>query len=81
MFEIDDFLIYTQFLSLFQLFPVTLQTVSKRIVQSRVNSTLVGVFTILLLFISAFVNMVGIRSETENSLSVFFPLYVSVILH
>uniref|UniRef100_A0A8C2ID99 adenylate cyclase n=1 Tax=Cyprinus carpio TaxID=7962 RepID=A0A8C2ID99_CYPCA len=44
------------------LFPVTLQTVSKRIVQSRVNSTLVGVFTILLLFIS-----------TENSLSVFFP--------
>uniref|UniRef100_A0A671TE59 adenylate cyclase n=1 Tax=Sinocyclocheilus anshuiensis TaxID=1608454 RepID=A0A671TE59_9TELE len=39
------------------LFPVTLQTVSKRIVQSRVNSTLVGVFTILLLFISAFVNM------------------------
>uniref|UniRef100_A0A9J8D1T2 Adenylate cyclase type 6 n=1 Tax=Cyprinus carpio carpio TaxID=630221 RepID=A0A9J8D1T2_CYPCA len=39
------------------LFPVTLQTVSKRIVQSRVNSTLVGVFTIVLLFISAFVNM------------------------
>uniref|UniRef100_A0A672L1Y1 adenylate cyclase n=1 Tax=Sinocyclocheilus grahami TaxID=75366 RepID=A0A672L1Y1_SINGR len=39
------------------LFPVTLQTVSKRIVQSRVNSTLVGVFTILLLFTSAFVNM------------------------
>ncbi|XP_016109905.1 adenylate cyclase type 6-like, partial [Sinocyclocheilus grahami] len=40
-----------------KLFPVTLQTVSKRIVQSRVNSTLVGVFTILLLFTSAFVNM------------------------
>ncbi|XP_051735866.1 adenylate cyclase type 6 isoform X2 [Ctenopharyngodon idella] len=40
-----------------KLFPVTLQTVSKRIVQSRLNSTLVGVFTILLLFISAFVNM------------------------
>ncbi|XP_056305584.1 adenylate cyclase type 6 [Danio aesculapii] len=40
-----------------KLFPVTLQTVSKRIVQSRINSTLVGVFTILLLFISAFVNM------------------------
>ncbi|XP_067302190.1 adenylate cyclase type 6 [Pseudorasbora parva] len=38
-------------------FPVSLQTVSKRIVQSRINSTLVGVFTILLLFISAFVNM------------------------
>lgn len=40
-----------------KLFPVSLQTVSKRIVQSRLNSTLVGVFTILLLFISAFVNM------------------------
>ncbi|XP_051516014.1 adenylate cyclase type 6-like [Myxocyprinus asiaticus] len=40
-----------------KLFPVTLQTVSKRIVQSRINSTLVGVFAILLLFISAFVNM------------------------
>ncbi|KAK7128969.1 hypothetical protein R3I94_017254 [Phoxinus phoxinus] len=40
-----------------KLFPVSLQTVSKRIVQSRINSTLVGVFTILLLFISAFVNM------------------------
>ncbi|KAI7794188.1 adenylate cyclase type 6 [Triplophysa rosa] len=40
-----------------KLFPAALQTVSKRIVQSRINSTLVGVFTILLLFISAFVNM------------------------
>ncbi|XP_039508366.1 adenylate cyclase type 6 [Pimephales promelas] len=40
-----------------KLFPVSLQKVSKRIVQSRINSTLVGVFTILLLFISAFVNM------------------------
>lgn len=38
-------------------FPAALQTVSKRIVQSRTNSTVVGVFTILLLFISAFVNM------------------------
>uniref|UniRef100_A0A671MQL7 adenylate cyclase n=1 Tax=Sinocyclocheilus anshuiensis TaxID=1608454 RepID=A0A671MQL7_9TELE len=36
-----------------KLFPVTLQTVSKRIVQSRVSSTLVGVLTILLLFISS----------------------------
>ncbi|TRY87097.1 hypothetical protein DNTS_009170 [Danionella cerebrum] len=43
--------------SCFKLFPVALQTVSKRIVQSRVNSTLVGVFTLLLLFISASVNM------------------------
>uniref|UniRef100_A0A8C9Z1E8 Adenylate cyclase type 6 n=1 Tax=Sander lucioperca TaxID=283035 RepID=A0A8C9Z1E8_SANLU len=34
-----------------------LQTVTKKIVQSRANSTLVGVFTILLLFISSFANM------------------------
>uniref|UniRef100_A0A8C4IAS4 Adenylate cyclase type 6 n=1 Tax=Dicentrarchus labrax TaxID=13489 RepID=A0A8C4IAS4_DICLA len=39
------------------LFPVALQTVTKKIVQSRANSTLVGVFTILLLFISSFANM------------------------
>uniref|UniRef100_A0A8C8HZ99 Adenylate cyclase type 6 n=1 Tax=Oncorhynchus tshawytscha TaxID=74940 RepID=A0A8C8HZ99_ONCTS len=41
------------------LFPVALQTVTTNIVQSRTNSTLVGVLTILLLFMSAFVNMVG----------------------
>lgn len=35
-----------------------MQTVSKKIVQSRTKSTLVGVFTIILVFISAFVNMV-----------------------
>ncbi|KAL2104285.1 hypothetical protein ACEWY4_001153 [Coilia grayii] len=40
-----------------KLFPVALQTVSKRIVESRTNSTLVGVLTIILVFISAFVNM------------------------
>ncbi|XP_062397247.1 adenylate cyclase type 6 [Sardina pilchardus] len=40
-----------------KLFPVALQTVSKRIVESRTNSTLVGVLTIVLVFISAFVNM------------------------
>uniref|UniRef100_A0A9R1SGR6 Adenylate cyclase type 6 n=2 Tax=Cyprinus carpio TaxID=7962 RepID=A0A9R1SGR6_CYPCA len=39
------------------LFPAAMQTVSKKIVQSRTNSTLVGVFTIILVFISAFVNM------------------------
>uniref|UniRef100_A0A8C4I792 Adenylate cyclase type 6 n=1 Tax=Dicentrarchus labrax TaxID=13489 RepID=A0A8C4I792_DICLA len=44
-------------LSVFKLFPVALQTVTKKIVQSRANSTLVGVFTILLLFISSFANM------------------------
>uniref|UniRef100_A0A4W6EQX1 Adenylate cyclase type 6 n=1 Tax=Lates calcarifer TaxID=8187 RepID=A0A4W6EQX1_LATCA len=44
-------------LPVFKLFPVALQTVTKKIVQSRANSTLVGVFTILLLFISSFANM------------------------
>ncbi|TRY84853.1 hypothetical protein DNTS_002290 [Danionella cerebrum] len=43
--------------SCFGLFPVPLQTLSKRIVQSRVNSTLVGVFTIILVFLSAFINI------------------------
>ncbi|RXN31365.1 adenylate cyclase type 5 isoform X2 [Labeo rohita] len=38
-------------------FPVPLQTLSKRIVQSRLNSTLVGVFTIVLVFLSAFINI------------------------
>uniref|UniRef100_A0A8C4E7H7 Adenylate cyclase type 5 n=1 Tax=Dicentrarchus labrax TaxID=13489 RepID=A0A8C4E7H7_DICLA len=37
------------------LFP--LQTLSKRIVQSRLNSTLVGVFTIIIVFLSAFINI------------------------
>uniref|UniRef100_A0A6Q2X030 Adenylate cyclase type 6 n=1 Tax=Esox lucius TaxID=8010 RepID=A0A6Q2X030_ESOLU len=44
--------------SCIKLFPAALQVVTKKIVQSRTNSTLVGVLTILLLFISAFVNMV-----------------------
>lgn len=46
-------------LPVFKLFPVALQTVTKKIVHSRANSTLVGVFTILLLFIASFANMVG----------------------
>uniref|UniRef100_A0A8B9L544 adenylate cyclase n=1 Tax=Astyanax mexicanus TaxID=7994 RepID=A0A8B9L544_ASTMX len=45
------------------LFPTALQTVSKKIVESRVNSTLVGVFTLLLLFISAFSNMLTCERE------------------
>uniref|UniRef100_A0AAZ3SCF3 Adenylate cyclase type 6 n=1 Tax=Oncorhynchus tshawytscha TaxID=74940 RepID=A0AAZ3SCF3_ONCTS len=44
-------------LSFSQLFPAALQTLTKKIVQSRTNSTLVGVLTIILLFMSAFVNM------------------------
>ncbi|XP_030624637.1 adenylate cyclase type 6 [Chanos chanos] len=46
-----------------KLFPAAMQTVSKKIVQSRTNSTLVGVFTILLVFISAFVNMFACDTE------------------
>ncbi|XP_036600340.1 adenylate cyclase type 5 [Trichosurus vulpecula] len=40
-----------------KLFPAPLQTLSRKIVQSRTNSTAVGVFTIILVFLSAFVNM------------------------
>uniref|UniRef100_A0A6Q2XNF5 Adenylate cyclase type 5 n=1 Tax=Esox lucius TaxID=8010 RepID=A0A6Q2XNF5_ESOLU len=43
--------------SCFGLFPVPLQNLSKRIVRSRLNSTLVGVFTIILVFLSAFINI------------------------
>uniref|UniRef100_A0AAZ3P145 Adenylate cyclase type 6 n=1 Tax=Oncorhynchus tshawytscha TaxID=74940 RepID=A0AAZ3P145_ONCTS len=43
--------------SCIKLFPAALQTLTKKIVQSRTNSTLVGVLTIILLFMSAFVNM------------------------
>uniref|UniRef100_A0A8C6WJW3 adenylate cyclase n=1 Tax=Neogobius melanostomus TaxID=47308 RepID=A0A8C6WJW3_9GOBI len=37
--------------------PIPLQTMSRRIVQSRLKSTLVGVFTIILVFLSAFINI------------------------
>ncbi|NXY77709.1 ADCY6 cyclase, partial [Glareola pratincola] len=40
-----------------QLFPAALQHLSQKIVQSRAHSTVIGVFTILLVFIAAFVNM------------------------
>ncbi|XP_027630024.1 adenylate cyclase type 5, partial [Tupaia chinensis] len=40
-----------------KLFPTPLQTLSRKIVRSKMNSTLVGVFTITLVFLSAFVNM------------------------
>ncbi|XP_067371490.1 adenylate cyclase type 5 isoform X2 [Channa argus] len=51
----------------FGLFPVPLQTLSKRIVQSRLNSTLVGVFTILIVFLSAFINIFTCRSHDLRS--------------
>lgn len=71
-------------LSVLKLFPAALQTFSKRIVQSRANSTLVGVFTILLLFISSFANMVctgGIHLAVLNHETVlFFFLFVFFFL-
>ncbi|NXQ99993.1 ADCY6 cyclase, partial [Sagittarius serpentarius] len=39
------------------LFPAALQQLSQKIVQSRAHSTVIGVFTILLVFVAAFVNM------------------------
>ncbi|KAG7256667.1 hypothetical protein CRUP_022317 [Coryphaenoides rupestris] len=40
-----------------KVFPVPLQTLSRKIVRSCLNSTLVGVFTIVIVFLSAFVNI------------------------
>uniref|UniRef100_A0A1A8HGX7 adenylate cyclase n=1 Tax=Nothobranchius korthausae TaxID=1143690 RepID=A0A1A8HGX7_9TELE len=44
-------------------FPAAFQTLTKKIIQSRANSTLVGVFTIILLFISSFANMLTCSRE------------------
>lgn len=55
-----------------QLFPAPLQTLSRKIVRSKTNSTLVGVFTITLVFLSAFVNMVG-GSTPHDSLELPLP--------
>uniref|UniRef100_A0A8C6L7H2 Adenylate cyclase type 5 n=1 Tax=Nothobranchius furzeri TaxID=105023 RepID=A0A8C6L7H2_NOTFU len=44
-----------------------LQTLSKRIVQSRLNSTLVGVFTIIVVFLSAFINIFTCSSQDLRS--------------
>ncbi|XP_067385853.1 adenylate cyclase type 6 isoform X3 [Emydura macquarii macquarii] len=43
--------------SCLSLFPAALQRVSRKIIHSRTHSTVIAVFTILLVFISAFVNM------------------------
>ncbi|XP_075687138.1 adenylate cyclase type 5 [Rhinoderma darwinii] len=43
--------------SLLQLFPSPLQILAKKIVQSRINSTAVGIVTIILVFLSSFINM------------------------
>ncbi|NWS02140.1 ADCY6 cyclase, partial [Motacilla alba] len=44
-------------------FPTVLQQLSRGIVQSRARSTGIAIFTILLVFIAAFVNMVGSRGS------------------
>ncbi|XP_048650439.1 adenylate cyclase type 5, partial [Marmota marmota marmota] len=57
-----------------KLFPAPLQILSRKIVRSKMNSTLVGVFTITLVFLSAFVNLfmcnskdlVGCLAEEHN---------------
>ncbi|MEQ2224031.1 Adenylate cyclase type 5 [Ilyodon furcidens] len=51
----------------FGIFPVPLQTLSKSIVQSRLNSTLVGVFTIIVVFLSAFINIFTCSSHDLRS--------------
>ncbi|KAF0026768.1 hypothetical protein F2P81_021505 [Scophthalmus maximus] len=51
----------------FGLFPVALQMLSKKIVQSRLNSTLVGVFTIVIVFLSAFINIFTCSSHDLRS--------------
>ncbi|NXW93585.1 ADCY6 cyclase, partial [Alopecoenas beccarii] len=57
------------------LFPAALQRLSRKIVQSRAHSTVIGVFTILLVFIAAFVNMftcsrVSLRDCAAHELNV-----------
>uniref|UniRef100_A0A4W6F0F3 Adenylate cyclase type 6 n=1 Tax=Lates calcarifer TaxID=8187 RepID=A0A4W6F0F3_LATCA len=65
--------------SCIKLFPAAMQTVSKKIVQSRTNSTLVGVFTIILVFISAFVNMVRSNSFLPKHIDTAYPYSIPVI--
>ncbi|XP_072902223.1 adenylate cyclase type 5 [Hemitrygon akajei] len=50
-----------------KIFPVPLQLLSKKIVQSKMNSTIVGVFTISLVFLSAFVNMFVCNTQDLQS--------------
>lgn len=62
-----------------QLFPAPLQTLSRKIVQSRTNSTLVGVFAIILVFLSAFVNMVCALFPLTHS--VLYSFLISALQH
>ncbi|XP_076012816.1 adenylate cyclase type 5-like [Genypterus blacodes] len=51
----------------FGVFPGPLQTLSKSIVRSRLNSTLVGVFTIIIVFLSAFINIFSCSTHDLRS--------------
>lgn len=48
------------FKSSLQLFPVALRRLSRSIVRSRAHSTVVGIFSVLLVFTSTVANMVRI---------------------
>lgn len=65
-----------------QLFPVPLQTLSKRIVRSRLNSTLVGVFTIVIVFLSAFISIVRgcLRIHTADPANLVGPNKIAALL-
>uniref|UniRef100_A0AAX7VUI8 Adenylate cyclase type 5 n=1 Tax=Astatotilapia calliptera TaxID=8154 RepID=A0AAX7VUI8_ASTCA len=66
----------------FGIFPVPLQTLSKRIVQSRLNSTLVGVFTIIIVFLSAFINITSDMKRNFGTVNVnIWCLVQSELLH
>ncbi|KAM3617074.1 uncharacterized protein V6R79_001874 [Siganus canaliculatus] len=70
--------------SCIKLFPAALQTITKKIIQSRANSTLVAIFTILLLFISSFANMftcsrVRLRQCVADDLNI--PSVTVCLLH
>ncbi|XP_075465999.1 adenylate cyclase type 5 isoform X2 [Ascaphus truei] len=49
--------------SCIKLFPPPLQTLSRKIVQSKMNSAAFGVFTITLVFLSSFINMFTCSTE------------------
>ncbi|XP_054253066.1 adenylate cyclase type 6 isoform X2 [Indicator indicator] len=61
------------------LFPAALQQLSRKIVQSRAHSTIIGVFSILLVFIAAFINMYFSYSVVLSLLACSVFLHISSI--
>lgn len=57
-------------LAYLQLFPKALQRLSRSIVRSRAHSTVVGIFSVLLVFTSAIANMVKVQWEFFHPSSV-----------